>query len=38
MTFEFFNQRFVGTSARSIGQDNLIRILIGLEEKQQTSS
>ena len=38
MTFGFFYQQFVGTSALSIGQDNLIKIPIGLEEKRQTIS
>ena len=36
MAFEVFDQRFVGTSALSMRQDNLINIPIGLEEKRQT--
>ena len=38
MTFKIFNQGFVGTSALSMWQDNLIKIPIGLEEKRQTIS
>ena len=38
MTFEVFNLRFVGTSALSMRQNNLIKIPIGLEEKRQTIS
>ena len=38
MTFGYFYQRFVETSALSMWQDNLINIPIGLEEKRQTIS
>ena len=38
MTFGFFYQRFIGTSALSMWQDNLIKFPIGLEEKWQTIS
>ena len=35
MTFAFFNQRFVVTSALSMLQDNLIKIPIGWEKNDK---